>query len=67
MRDLADCAKFACRADQTLGLLPLDGMPVAVVVADRMAGGRSARDAVRAAAPGGQDAVVDFQLPARPT
>lgn len=58
------CAKFACRADQSLGLLPLDGTPQSVVVQTTMAGDDQTHT-VCVAAPGGQDGVVDFQVPAR--
>ena len=59
----AICAKFACRADQTAGLLPLDGSPVSVVVQTAMAGDDQTRTSCVTAS-GGQDGVVDFQLPA---
>jgi hypothetical protein len=59
----ASCAKFACRADQTVGLLPLDGTGSSVVVQTSTAGDDLAT-AMCTSAPGGQDAVVNFQLPA---
>ena len=43
----AICAKFACRADQTAGLLPLDGSPVSVVVQTAMSGDDQKSDDVR--------------------
>jgi hypothetical protein len=58
------CQKFACRADQSLGLLPLDGSLQSVVVQTAMAGDDQTHTAC-VSAPGGQDGVVDFQLPAR--
>jgi len=58
------CAKFACRADQSLGLLPLDGSPTSVVVQTTMAGDDETHT-MCVSAPGGQDGVVDFQLPAK--
>jgi hypothetical protein len=57
------CARFACRADHAVGVLPLDGTPTAVALQTSM-GGDDQRASCAAAA-GGQDAVVDFQLPAR--
>jgi hypothetical protein len=58
------CRRFACRADQKLGLLPLDGTPSSVVVQTTGAGDdQKATSCVTAS--GGQDAVVDFELPAR--
>jgi hypothetical protein len=57
------CAKLACRSDQSLGLLPLDGSTQSVVLKTSMAGDDEAT-AMCVSAPGGQDAVVDFQLPA---
>jgi hypothetical protein len=59
----ASCAKFACRADQNAGLLPLDGTPTSVAVQTAMAGDDQKHTSC-VSAPGGQDAVVDFQLPA---
>jgi hypothetical protein len=59
----AICAKFACRADQSAGLLPLDGTPTSLVVQTAMAGDDQPRTAC-VSAPGGQDGVLDFQLPA---
>jgi hypothetical protein len=59
----ATCAKFACRADQKAGLLPLGGAPVSLVVQTAMAGDDQKTTSC-ASAPGGQDGVVDFQLPA---
>jgi hypothetical protein len=59
----AICAKYACRADQNAGILPLDGSAVSVVVQTAMAGDDQQRTSC-VSAPGGQDGVVDFQLPA---
>ena len=59
----AACAKFACRPDQSAGLLPLDGTPQSEVVQTAMAGDDQKMTAC-ASAPGGQDGDVDFQLPA---
>jgi hypothetical protein len=59
----AICARFACRADQSAGLLPLDGTPVSVVVQTSMAMDDQQRTPCVSAA-GGQDGVVDFQVPA---
>jgi hypothetical protein len=58
-----ECAKFACRPDQTLGILPLDGSTHAVVVQTTMAGDDETHTSC-VSGPGGQDAVIDFQLPA---
>jgi hypothetical protein len=57
------CQKFACRPDKTLGLLPLDGSLQSTVVQTTMAGDDQMHTSC-VSAPGGQDAVVDFQLPA---
>jgi hypothetical protein len=59
----AICAMFACSADQAVGLLPLDGSPASAVVQTAMAGDNQMRTSC-ATVPGGQDGVVDFQLPA---
>jgi hypothetical protein len=56
------CQKFACRPDQSLGLLPLNGSLSSVVVQTSMAGDDQTHT-MCVSAPGGQDAVVDFQLP----
>jgi hypothetical protein len=58
------CEKFACHADQSLGLLPLDGSMKSLVVQTTMGGDDQTRTAC-VSGPGGQDGVVDFQLPAR--
>jgi hypothetical protein len=60
----AVCAKFACRADQTAGLLPLNGSPVSLVVQTAMAGDDQKMTSC-VSAPGGQDGDVDLQLPAK--
>src|SRR4029077_11421611 len=57
------CAKFACRADQNVGLLPLDGTASSVVV-QTSTGGDDEATTMCTSAPGGQDGVVNFQLPA---
>ena len=57
------CGRFACRADVTVGLLPLDGSPRSVVVQTAMAGDDQHATSC-ASAPGGQDGVIDFQVPA---
>jgi len=57
------CAKFACHPDKALGVLPLDGNPVSAAVETSMSG--DDQHMTCASAPGGQDAVVDFQLPAK--
>jgi hypothetical protein len=59
----AICARFACRADQSAGLLPLDGTPISVVVQTAMGMDDQQRTSCVSAA-GGQDGVVDFQVPA---
>jgi hypothetical protein len=58
------CAKFACRADQTAGILPLDGSPVSLVVQTAMAGDDQKMTSC-VSAPGGQDGDIDLQLPAK--
>jgi hypothetical protein len=55
------CAKFACRADQSLGLLPLNGSPLSVAVQTSTAGDDQRIMCTSGA--GGQDAVIDFQVP----
>jgi hypothetical protein len=57
------CAKFACRADQKLGLLPLNDTPTAAVV-QTTNGGDDQTTTPCVTAAGGQDAVIDFELPA---
>src|SRR6185369_1342710 len=60
----ATCQKFACRPDQSVGLLPLDGSPSSVVVQTTMGGDDQTHTSCASAA-GGQDGDVDFQLPAK--
>jgi hypothetical protein len=60
----AACGKFACRADQKLGLMPLDGTPNAIVVQTTMAGDDQKMTAC-SSAPGGEDGDVDFTVPAK--
>ncbi|HXU04363.1 MAG TPA: hypothetical protein VN903_25555 [Polyangia bacterium] len=57
----AICAKFACRADATAKLLPLDG--TAVLVSVTTTGNMNDQQKMCSTA-SGDDAVVDFQLPA---
>ena len=59
----AVCRKFACRAEQMAGILPLDGSLVSLVVQTAAAGDDQMRTSC-ASASGGQDGVVDFQVPA---
>jgi hypothetical protein len=58
-----ECAKLACRADQSLGSLPLDGTARSAVVQTTMAGDDQMHTPC-VSATGGQDADVDFQVPA---
>jgi hypothetical protein len=58
-----ECAKLACRPDQAVGLLPLNGTPSSVVVQTSNAGDNETLTTC-VSEPGGQDADVDFQLPA---
>jgi Putative metal-binding motif len=58
-----ECAKLACRADQSIGLLPLNGTPSSVVVQTTGAGNNETLTTC-VSQPGGQDADVDFQVPA---
>jgi hypothetical protein len=60
----AVCAKFACRPAQKVGILPLDGTPSSVVVQTAMAGDNETMTAC-VSQPGGQDADIDLQLPAK--
>jgi hypothetical protein len=57
------CQSLACRTTDTVGLLPLDGSAKPIVVQTSMAVDNQ-RTAACTSAPGGQDAVVNFQLPA---
>jgi hypothetical protein len=57
------CEMFACRPDDDFGLLPLDGS-VKTVVVQTMGAGDNETHTMCVSAPGGQDADVDFQLPA---
>jgi hypothetical protein len=59
----AICARFACRADQNAGLLPLDSTPISVVVQTAMAMDDQKKTSCASVA-GGQDGVADFQVPA---
>ena len=56
-----DCTKFACRADQKLGILPLNGLPVSTVVQTSNASDNTPTPC--ASVPGGKDADIDFELP----
>jgi len=58
-----NCAKFACHPDQPLGLLPLTGTATQAIV-DTTMGVDDQKATSCTSAPGGQDAVVNFQLPA---
>jgi hypothetical protein len=58
----AICARFMCVADQSAGLLPLDGTPVSVVIQTAM--GMDDQQKTCASVPGGQDGDADFQVPA---
>jgi hypothetical protein len=57
------CQKFQCRADQSLGLVPLDGSTVSTTV--QTAGNGDKFVSPCASASGGQDAVVDFTVPSK--
>jgi hypothetical protein len=59
-----ECEKLACRADQALGLLALDGSPKSVVVQTSSASDSETLTPC-VSKPGGQDADIDFQLPAK--
>ncbi|HET6148390.1 MAG TPA: hypothetical protein VFH68_12730 [Polyangia bacterium] len=58
-----NCARFACRADRSLGLLPLTGMPAQAIV-DTTMGLDDQKATSCTSGAGGQDQVVNFQLPA---
>jgi hypothetical protein len=58
------CEKFACRPDQKLGILPLDGGMATAVVQTSSASDDQTQTACVSAG-GGQDNAIDFQLPAR--
>jgi hypothetical protein len=55
------CTQFACRADSLLGLLPLNNVPVQTIAQTTASG--DDQQTMCATGMGGQDAVVDFQLP----
>jgi hypothetical protein len=57
------CTKFSCRYDQNAGILPLGGAPVTQSVVTTMLKDDQMMTAC-AAASGGQDGVIDFQVPA---
>jgi hypothetical protein len=56
------CKTLACRPDQNLGVLPLDGSMQSVVVQTTGAGDDQ-KSTSCVTAPGGQDAVIDFEVP----
>jgi hypothetical protein len=60
------CEKFACRADKDVGLLPLDGS-VRLSVIETASSGDDQMQTSCVSGPGGQDGVIDFQLPAKAT
>jgi hypothetical protein len=57
------CEKFACRPDKLLDIIPLDGSVAQTIVQTTGSGDEQTASCVSAA--GGEDAVIDFQLPAR--
>src|SRR5262249_29177689 len=57
------CQKFQCRPDAQLGTVPLDGSAVSTTV--QTSGKGDDYLATCASAPGGQDAVLDFTVPAK--
>jgi len=57
------CQKFQCRADQSMGLVPLDGSTVSTTVQTANNGDKF--QTMCATMPGGQDAVVDFTVPSK--
>jgi hypothetical protein len=57
------CQRFVCSADKSLGLLPLDGSIKSTTVQTADNGDKFKSSC--SSAVGGQDAVVDFSLPAR--
>jgi hypothetical protein len=58
------CTQFQCRADQKMGVVPLDGSTTSVVVQTTNAGDDQTMTSCVSAA-GGQDAVIDFSTPAK--
>jgi hypothetical protein len=60
------CTKFACHPDDVLGIVPLNGTPLTAVI-ETAGAGDDQMHTMCVSAPGGQDGVVDFQLPARAT
>jgi hypothetical protein len=60
----AACRRFACRADKDLQILPLDGRPVRVLVETSQAGDDQTQTPCVVAS-GGEDGVIDFEVPAR--
>jgi hypothetical protein len=57
------CAKFSCRPDEKLGILPLDGSQTSVLVGTAQGGDDQKTPCASVA--GGQDGVASFELPAR--
>ncbi|HET6146685.1 MAG TPA: MopE-related protein [Polyangia bacterium] len=55
------CTPFACRADTLLGVLPLNGTPT--VASATTTGAGDDQQVSCSSAPGGQDQVIDFELP----
>jgi hypothetical protein len=58
------CEKFACRPDKKLEILPLNGAALQTIV-DTSDAGDDQTQTPCVSAGGGQDRVVDFQVPAR--
>jgi hypothetical protein len=58
----ANCQNLRCRPDKNLGLLPLDGSTLSAAVQTAGAGNDQIGTTC-VSAPGGQDAVVGFELP----
>ncbi|HSZ83594.1 MAG TPA: hypothetical protein VLA14_15010, partial [Polyangia bacterium] len=57
-----ECQKFSCHPDKDLGLMALDGSVLQTLV-ETAGSGDTEMSTSCVSAPGGQDAVVDFQLP----
>jgi hypothetical protein len=55
------CTAFACHPDDNIGILPLNGVPV--LVNERTTSAGDNQQVMCTTGTGGQDAVVDFELP----
>jgi hypothetical protein len=59
------CSQFACRVDDRVGVVVLDGTTVTSAVVQTSNAGDDQQSTPCVSQPGGQDAVVQFELPAK--